>query len=192
MIALVQNKALDALEYALQVIEEYDQEFKRTAHKDKKNQREDEKKDDQGKSVVVNSRFDDVKRKYISLFDLQKERAKEYVTSTACYNYADEKVGFYEKYENSVKFTSNVYNSFSTQIIIPIHDNVVFIYDISLRKASLIIENIQTSPLSQAFLQKFSNAKVTLTNNWMKLDLNNDGKVTMSDILSGIHSIKQL
>jgi len=189
MLSLVQNKTLDALEYALQLIEEYDKEFKQKLGKENK---EDKRKEDQGKSIEFASRFDDVKASYKTLFILQKERATSYVTGTQVYKLADEKIDFSEKYERSVKFTSSVYDCFSTQIIVPIHENVDFIYDISLKKASLIIQNLQNSHLSQVLSQNFSNARVTLSKNWMKLDLNNDGKVTMSDILDGLNSIKEI
>ena len=189
MLTLIQNKTLDALEYALRLIEEYDKEFKQKLSKDGK---EEKKKEDQGESVQIASRFDDVKASYQTLFILQKERAQNFVTNTQVYKLADEKIDFNEKFERSRKFTSSVYDCLNTQIIVPIHDNVTFIYDTSLKKASLIIDNIHNSPLSQILIQKYTNAKVTLTKNWLKLDLNNDGKVTMSDILDGLNSIKQI
>ena len=65
-------------------------------------------------------------------------------------------------------------------------------YDTSLKKASLNLETIQTSDLSKISQEKYANAKVTIARNWMRLDLNNDGKVTFGDIIEVIKSLQNI
>eukprot|EP00343_Euplotes_focardii_P010315 CAMPEP_0205827270 /NCGR_PEP_ID=MMETSP0206-20130828/31453_1 /ASSEMBLY_ACC=CAM_ASM_000279 /TAXON_ID=36767 /ORGANISM="Euplotes focardii, Strain TN1" /LENGTH=163 /DNA_ID=CAMNT_0053128025 /DNA_START=25 /DNA_END=513 /DNA_ORIENTATION=+ len=163
MLTLVQNKTLDALEYALLLIEEYDKGFKQQVATEGS---EEKKREDQGKSLALTSRFDDVKLNYKTLFSLQKDRAVGYVTNSSAYKLADDRVDFIQKYERSILFTKSVYDSLNTQIIVPVHENVTFMYDTSLKQASLVIENIQNSPVSQALVQKYTDAKVTLAKNW--------------------------
>lgn len=189
MLTLVQNKTLDALEYALLVIEEYDKEFQQ---KNKGEGNEENQKEGQEKSGDFQSRFSDVKTSCKELFNLQKERAVNFVTKNAVYKYADEKVDFTKRYNSSVEFTENVYRSFSTQIVVPLQENVVFMYDTSREKASLVVKNLQNSLISQAIIQRFSSARVTLSQNWMKLDFNEDGRVTMADITSAFFSVKDI
>lgn len=189
MLSLVQNKTLDALEYALLIIEQYDKEFQQ---KHRKEENEENSKEGQGNSSDFESRFNDVKSSCRELFNLQRQRAVDLVTKNAVYKYADEKVDFNKRYNDSVEFTENVYKSFNTQIVVPLQENVVFMYDTSLEKASLVIKNLQDSLISQVILQRFTNARVTLSQNWMKLDFNKDGRVTMADITSALLSIKDI
>lgn len=180
MLSLAQTKSLDALEYALSIIEQYDREFQKRTTKE---HAADKKKEDQGKSVELSSRFNDVKYNYKELFNLQRERAVDFVKNSRAYKLADERINLNEKFERSYAFTSDMYNSLNTQIIVPLQDKIVLIYDISLNKASLILENYQSGNLTQMLGEKYDDAKVTLSKNWMKLDLNNDGKVTISDLV---------
>lgn len=189
MLTIAQNKTLDALEYALTLIEQYDKEFEKRT---KKVNKEDKKKEDQGKSVEISSRVSDVKTNYKELVTLQKERAVTYVTNTYPYKFADDRIHFEQRFEQTREFTMNMYNSLNTQIIVPVQDKIVLVYDTSLKRASLIMENIQNSNLAQYVAENYSNARVTLTNNWMKLDLNNDGRVTLSDLVAAVQCVKKM
>jgi hypothetical protein len=189
MLTLAQNKTLDALEYALTLIEKYDQEFEKRAIKVNK---EDLKKQDQGKLGEISTRVNDVKTNYKELAYLQKERAVTFVTNTQAYKFADDRIHFEERFEQTREFTFNMYNRLNTQIIVPVHDKIVLVYDTSLKRASLILENIQNCHLAQFVAENYSTARVTLTNNWMKLDLNNDGKVTVGDLIMAIQKIKKM
>jgi hypothetical protein len=189
MLTLAQNKTLDALEYALVLIETYDQEFEKRAIKVNK---EDLKKQDQGKSIEISTRVNDVKTNYKELAYLQKERAVKFVVNTQAYKFADDKIHFERRFEQTREFTFNLYNSLNTQIIVPVQDNIVLVYDRSLKKASLMLENIQNCQLAQFVAENYSTARVTLTNNWMKLDLNNDGRVTVSDLVLAIKKIQKM
>ena len=189
MLTLAQNKTLDALEYALVLIEKYDQEFEKRAIKVNK---EDLKKEDQGKSIEISSRVNDVKTNYKELAYLQKERAVKFVTDTRAYKYADDNIHFERRFEQTREFTFNLYNTLNTQIIVPVQDNIVLVYDQSLKRASLILEDIQHCQLAQFVAENYSTARVTLANNWMKLDLNNDGKVTVGDLILAIQKIQKM
>lgn len=187
MLTVAQNKALDALEYALAVIEQYDQEFQKRSAKEQKG---DKKKEDQGKSVELSSRLNDVKYNYKELFNLQRERAVDFVKNSRVYQMADERINFNDKFERSYAYTTEMYSSLNTQLVVPIQDKIVLVYDTSLKKASLIVENIREGNFTQLVGERYNDAKVTLSKNWMKLDLNNDGKVTASDLLNAIRNIR--
>lgn len=189
MLTIAQNKTLDALEYALSLVEEYDKEFrKRQSNKIK----DDKKKEDQGKAVELSSRFSDVKTGYKELFTLQRERAVDFITNTSAFKFADDKIHFNQKLEMSREFTLNMYDSLNTQVIVPVQDKMLLIYDVSLKKASLILEGIQHSEISQKVGEKYNNARVTISKNWMKLDLNNDGKVTITDLITAVRNLRQI
>ena len=189
MLTLAQNKTLDALEYALSLVEEYDKEF----HKRQNTKvRDEKKKEDQGKAVELSSRFGDVKDAYKELFTLQRERAVDFVANSSAFKLADERIHFNDKFERSKEFTLNMYDSLNTQVIVPVQDKMLLIYDVSLKKASLILENIQNSEISQKVGEKYNTAKVTISQNWMRLDLNNDGKVTISDLVSAVRNLRQI
>lgn len=187
MLTLAQTKTLDALEYALALIEQYDQEFLKRATKDHKDEK---KKEDQGKSSDLSIRYNDVKYNYQQLFSLNRERALDFIKNSGVYRFADERIHLNDKFERSYEFTNSFYNSLNTQIYLPIHDKIVLIYDTSLKKASVVIENLQNGNLLQMLGERVDCAKVTLSKNWMKLDLNNDGRVTMSDLLNAIIHIR--
>ena len=150
------------------------------------------KKEDQGKSGEIVSRFNDVKVNYKQLFTLQRERMIEFISNSKAYKIADERIHIQDKFERSRAFTCGLYESLSTQVIVPVQDKMFLIYDSSLQKASIVVENIQSGTLAQNLSEKYSDAKVTLSNNWMKLDLNNDGKVTISDLITAVRSIRQI
>ena len=187
MLSLVQTKTLDAIEYALLLIEQYDQEFQK---KVKRDEVEEGKKDDQGKSGDFEARFSDVKTSCQTLFTLQKERAVNFVTGSTIYKYADQRIDFGKRYTDSVELTGKVWTTLNTKIVVPLHKNVVFIYDTSWKSVSIIVENLQNNFIAQAIAQRFSSARITLSQNWMRLDFDQDGKVTMSDIGAAINSIK--
>jgi hypothetical protein len=189
MLTLAQNKTLDALEYALMVIEEYDKEFQKRKVKCAKDEK---RKEDQGKAVEIESRLNDVKSNYKELFSLQRERAIDFVTNSKAYKLADDRIHFQDKFDRSFAYTTELCNTLNTQIIMPIQDKIFLVYDTSLRKASIIVENIQNAHLIQTMSETYSDARVTLSKNWMKLDLNHDGKVTISDLIAAIRSIREI
>ena len=179
------NLGLDILEYALEIIEQYDAEF----HKRMENK---EDKDSDKKKIEISARFDDVKSQYKQLILLQRDRALEFVMTSFPYKFANDHLHIPERIEKSYEYTCEIYNCLNTKIVVPIQDKVVLIYDISLKKASLVLETIQTSDLAKKVGEKYVNAKVTIARNWMRLDLNNDGKVTFGDIIEAIKSLQNI
>lgn len=179
------NLGLDILEYALEIIEQYDAEFHKRI----------EKKEDKElveKKMKTSERFDEVKSSYKQLILLQRERALEFVMTSFAYKLANEHLHIPERFEKSYEYTCQLYNCLNTKVVVPIQDKVVLIYDTSLKKASLVLETIQSNDLAKRVGEKYSNAKVTIARNWMRLDLNNDGKVTFSDIIEAVRSLQSI
>jgi len=181
------NLGLDLLEYALELIEQYDKEFQKRAGR-----KEDSKDGKEKQPSELSIRFNEVKSGYKHLVLLQKDRALEFVMTSFPYKYASERLLINERVERSYEFTCDMYNSLTTKIVVPVCDKILLIYDTSLKKASLVLETIQTSDLAQKVGEKYTNARITLASNWMRLDLNNDGKVTLSDIIQSVKSLQTL
>lgn len=189
MLVAAQNKTIDILEYALQIIEQYDREFQKRVQN-----KEEGKKG--GKKVkhnqIVLSRFDDVKENYKELFYFQQQRAIDFIRNSKAYKLADERMHLNEKFERSYEFTNQMYNSINSQIVLPLQDKIFLVYDASLKKASFVFESIQNMHLTEKLGEKYDDAKVTLSKNWMRLDLNNDGKVTMSDLIEAVKNLRTI
>lgn len=179
------NLGLDILEYALEIIEQYDAEFHKRM--EKKDDKELEKK-----KIEISTRFDELKSNYKQLILLQRDRALDFVMTSFPYKFANEHLQIPERIEKSYEYSCEIYNCLNTKIVVPIQDKIVLIYDTSLRKASLVLETIQTNDLAKRVGEKYANAKVTIARNWMRLDLNNDGKVTFGDIIEAVKSLQNI
>lgn len=215
MLTLVHNKTLDALEYTLNVIEQYDKGYEKVSvtRKDKLNKKEESKNDE--KQI---SRLDDVKTRYFQYVELNKDRLAYILTliqnfftwENACnlskkskeqlallaeskaYIKIDEFLHINSLVTKSWDLSSHVYSSIKTEIVIPIAKSVVLVYDVSLKEVSIIFKTVQNHRLAQFIAEKLNATKITLTSKWMRLDFDNDGKVSLQDLFTVIKKLQEI
>lgn len=215
MLTLFHNKTLDALEYTLGVIEQYDRGYEKlvVVRKDKSAQKEECK--DDAKQV---SRFDDVKTKYCQYVELNKDRLAYILTliqnfftcENACnlskkskeqlmllaqsktYIKIDEFLHVNSFVTKSMSLSNQVCSSVKTEIIVPIANSVVLVYDVSLKKLSVVFETVQNHRLVQTVAKKLQATRITLASSWMKLDFDNDGSVSLQDLLTTVRKIQRV
>ena len=215
MLSLVRNKTIDALEYTLTVIEQYDKGYEKLSviRNEKSNEKEESKND--AKPV---SRLDDVKTRYFQYVVLNKNRlvriitilqdfftcenvcnyctkTKEQlalVTENKVYIKIDEFLHLNDLIANSLKLSNQVYSSLKTEIVIPIAKSVVLVYDVSLKKISLVFQTAKNHFLVQYIAEKLNASRITLASNWMRLDFDSDGKVTISDLIETIRRLHSM
>lgn len=186
MITQAQVKVLDFLEYTLKIIEDYDEEFKKLSVEEGK----EEAKAKQHKELDTVGRFDDVKISYKQLFELQARRGANYVTSTAAYKFADDYIDFQKQYDWTLDSSIKAYAWLNTQVIIPVSEKVKLIIDYTSGKISIVVENGYNSKIVQEIIRLYGVTRLFVTENWLKLDLNEDGKVTLEDFYLLLKSIR--
>lgn len=189
MLTIVQNKTIDFLEYTLQVLEKYDKEFEERRAEEKKNKSNEE---DADKKSSFTLKLSDIVNDYKDLAFSQGKRGLNYVQGTQAYKIADDYVDFKQKYESTYSYTTKVYESLRTEVIVPVHSNILVIYDTSSQKMSLIVNSMKNSSIAQVIHEKFQNTKVLMTQNWLKLDFNQMGKVSITDLIATIKGVQEL
>eukprot|EP00345_Euplotes_harpa_P007727 CAMPEP_0168345772 /NCGR_PEP_ID=MMETSP0213-20121227/17792_1 /TAXON_ID=151035 /ORGANISM="Euplotes harpa, Strain FSP1.4" /LENGTH=279 /DNA_ID=CAMNT_0008354131 /DNA_START=13 /DNA_END=852 /DNA_ORIENTATION=+ len=213
MLNVVHNRTLDLLEYTLSVIEQYDKGYEKltSVRKSIKSKKEDEK--EESKTI---SRFDDVKARYSQYVVLLGDRAihivssfskliscetfhcasgkaldqLSLVTKTRAFVYADELFKLNEKYMKTLEVSSQIFNGLKNKLVVPLSNQIVLIYDFSSKKASLIFESIQNYKVARNLMERFHSAKAVLTSNWLRLDFDEDGKVTIADLINSVKQAK--
>jgi hypothetical protein len=189
MITKAQVKVLDFLEYTLQVIEDYDKEFKEAQQKQLKQEKGKKKAI---KAEDIDQRADYVKTNYQQLVVFQAQRSFEYVKNTRAYKIADDRIDFEKQYNNSRMAVCDALDFLKSQVVLPVTKNIKLLIDFTTKRISLLVDVTVQSQIVQQIIQFYNVAKVTVTKNYMKLDLNGDGRVTMDDFILLLKTIKSL
>ena len=159
MLSTLEDKTIEFFQFALDIIQMYDKEYQKQRHQLEQQSRKTGKKPD------FTQRLEYVTNDFKSIFARYMYNGYEYTKTTKPYQ-------FCEYYAPIIQ----------NEVIIPIGEFCVLMFSYTEQKISLICKNIQESQFYEFLATKFNDVKITLQKQWMRLDFNCDGKVTIDDV----------
>jgi len=103
----------------------------------------------------------------------------------------DKYVHYDDKYETVKDGSVKVYRYLNDKVYNPLLENLYVIYDQSSDYYSFMLKVIKEhqSKVIEYIKQHYDNVHVAIQDNWMKLDFNNDGKVSLDDLKQGVQDL---
>ena len=159
MLATLEDRTIDFFEYALDIIELYDEEYeKKRGELDLHNKKS-------GKKLDFASRLDIVRDDFHSILSRHVNHAYEY-----------------SKEMQIVKFSETYSEYMNSELIVPLKDNIYFVYSMTSNNISIVFKKVADTKFVKYFLSQFNQCKLVVHDTWMRLDFDEDGQVTLQDI----------
>ena len=162
MLSTIQDQTINFFEYALDIIEMYDKEYEKTREVlDTK----EGKQGEQGSKSEFRTRLDFIKNDFQSILTRHSTNAYDYTKDMKVVKYGEKYSGY-----------------MNTQLVVPLKDNVFFVYSMTSNNISIVCKKLSDAKFLKHIASQYQRGKVTVHDSWMKLDLDNDGVVTLKDI----------
>lgn len=118
----------------------------------------------------------------IDLWLYEGSKGLEYIRASRAYKLTDPYINYIQQYE-SIKDSSIV------KKIPEVVHRVVLILDDATAKVGLLLQVLRErqSHLLEYIQKTYSNVVVLVRDNWMRLDFNNDGTVSIDDVRKGLN-----
>ena len=159
MLARLEDKTIEILEFALDIVQKYDTEYK-------KNREELEKHGKaSGKKPSFCLRFEYIKDDFIVITKRNISKGYDLIKETRLLKQAEEYIEFVNH-----------------QLVIPLKENMYFVYDLTTYNVSIIWKKISDSQIIAFLADKCKQAKVTICNGWTKIQLCFDSKLGIREL----------
>lgn len=166
---------------------------KTTAEADEKDKKEQEKEQE------VGERLKDLSLELLDIGLYHGQRGLDYLKQTPVYTITDQFVHYEDKYEfakdNSVKIyryvNESVYTPVKNNVYTPVKNNLYIIYDTTTEYYSFMVKVLQENQAKviEYVKEHYDNVSIRIQDNWLKLDFNNDGKVSFTDLKQGVSEL---
>lgn len=195
MLQVIQDKSVQLLETIVERLEQYDQLHNRPrvfakgqeAAAELHEEAASSNSSHSGEGVQVDSK---TKLKHLSfeLIDIglyTSQLGLELVQQTGSYQHLHERIQGLEQQvrEGGVQ----LYKFINEQVYTPLSSNLYVIYDKSTNMLSFLMEVLleHQHKLREYLAKNYENVTVLIRDNWMRLDFNRDGHVSLEDIKQG-------
>jgi len=113
------------------------------------------------------------------------------IKSTPAYTISDKFIHYDEKFEMAKEGAMKTYAFVNDKVYGPLKENFLILYDQSTHYIAVLINIIKEhqQKVIQHISKYYENITVAIQDNWLRLDFNNDGHVSMEDIRT---SVKEL
>jgi len=107
------------------------------------------------------------------------------------YKLTDQYVHFDAKAEALKNQTIDLANFVNDKVYFPMREKIVFFYDEATKVLSFLVQiyNEHQEQVKKYISTHYENVKVELQNNWMKLDFDKDGIVSVDDFKKGLKQL---
>ena len=199
MLQQIQDKSVHLLETIVERLEEFDQLKKRprvfgqaSDENSKSGASDGSPRGTSGEALEELAPKDKLKQLSFELIDIGLHSSKlavDLLQSTEVYqglqerfNNLDEKVR-----DNSVE----LYKFFNDRVYTPVKSNLYVIYDRSTQVLSFLMQvvNEHQQKMRDYLAKHYENVHVLFRDNWMRLDFNTDGQVSIEDIKTGAQEL---
>ncbi len=101
---------------------------------------------------------------------------------------ADPYIGFEKKFSLLQEESLRIYKFLNDRVYFPLKENLIVIQDKSDKYISFLIKVMKEhqDTISHYVHSHYQNVCVTLSEQWMRLDFNNDGQVDAEDLKEGM------
>ena len=107
------------------------------------------------------------------------------------YTITDKYVHYEDKYELAKDGSVRVYRYVNESVYNPLKNNLYVIYDTTTEYYSFMVKVLKENQAKviEYVREHYDNVSVRIQDNWLKLDFNNDGKVSFADLKKGVHEL---
>ena len=100
----------------------------------------------------------------------------------------DKYVHYDDKYETVKGGSVKVYRYLNDKVYNPLRENLYVIYDEASDYYSFMVKVIKEhhAKVIEYVKEHYDNVSIKIQDNWLKLDFNNDGKVSFADLKQGV------
>lgn len=125
----------------------------------------------------------------IGLFNGQK--GLDYIQSTTPYTLLDKNLQINKQVKSVSEKGVKLYHFISDKVYSPLKEYVIVLYDQSTKYISLFVRVLKDNQKNvlDYILERYENVKVFAKDSWLRLDFNNDGKVSIDDLKKGAHEL---
>jgi len=134
--------------------------------------------------------------KYLTfeLLDLglyQGQKGLDYIQSTNTFALLDKNLQINKQVKNVSEKGVKLYHFINDKVYSPVKEYVIVLYDQTTKYISMFVRVLQDNQknILDYVLNRYENVKVFARNNWLRLDFNNDGKVSIEDLKKGAHEL---
>jgi len=133
-------------------------------------------------------RFKDLSLELLDIGLFHGQKGLEYLKQTPAYTITDQYVHYDEKYETVKDSSVKIYRYVDESVYTPVKNNLYVIYDATTDYYSFMVKVIQEhhAKVIEYVKEHYDNVQITIQNNWLKLDFNEDGKVTWADLKKSV------
>eukprot|EP00347_Sterkiella_histriomuscorum_P014547 403360459 len=216
MLQVLQTRSLQLLETIVNTLDSYDEIKKRPRRFAKKDQDEDEqdkqKDSSQQKYQEINS-DDDVenkdnkdqsqndvegteKFKHLSfeLIDIGlffTEKGLQKVQQTRPYQVTDKYIHYEERAKQVLENSEKIYRFMNDKVYSPLKTQFYVIYDKTTNIIQVFVKVLKEhqEKVADYIRSNYENVKVVVQDNWLRLDYNQDGKVSVTDFRKSVQEL---
>lgn len=209
MISTIKDKSLNILENIYQALDSEDVQKRAKVFSLRKSQ-EGEDADEQKENRDVNGEgaqeeIDDInydelstdeKFKYLTfeLIDIglfQGQKGLEYIQSTTPYTYLDKNLHLNKQVKLVSEQGVKLYHFMNDKVYSPIKEYAIVLYGSTQQYISMFVRVLKENQrnLLDYVLQRYENVKVFARDSWLRLDFNEDGKVSIDDLKKGAQEL---
>jgi len=202
MLSLVQDKSVQLLETIIERLEKFDQLQKRPRVFAKAHGAEDDDvhssgsqdghNTEDGSPTSAAEKTEKLKQLGYELVDIGLHTSQltlELVQQSAPYQHIQERITTLESQVADGKV--QLYRFLSDKVVTPLSSNLYVIYDKSSHVLSFLMEVLleHQQKVRDYLARNYENVTVLIRDNWMRLDFNKDGHVSIEDIKKGAQEL---
>ena len=192
MLSLIQDKSVQLLETIVERLEQYEQLQKRPRVFAKAEADTQDADSHSSHGSNPDDATEKIKQLSFELIDIGLHTSQlglEVVQNSAVYQNVQERIAGLEK---QVKDGSvQLYRFLNDKVYTPLESNLYVIYDKSSHMLSFLMEVLieNQQKIKEYLVKHYENVTVLIRDNWMRLDFNKDGHVSIEDIKAGAHEL---
>lgn len=213
MLQVLQNRSLQLLETIVTTLDSYDEIKKRPRRFAKKDQDEDQQEkqknaDDQNdKDIKADDEVDDVENDQSSSRDLEGaekfkhlsfelidiglffgEKGLNKVQQTRPYQFTDKYIHYEERAKQVIENSEKIYKFMNDKVYSPLKTQFYVIVDKTTNLISVFVKVLKEhqDKVADYIRKNYENVKVIVQDNWLRLDYNQDGKVSVADFRKSV------
>ena len=141
--------------------------------------------------LSTNEKFKYLTFELLDLGLFQGQKGLEYIQSTNTYAMLDKNLQINKQVKNVSEKGVKLYHFINDKVYSPVKEYVIVLYDQTTKYISMFVRVLKDNQknILDYVLNRYENVKVFARNNWLRLDFNNDGKVSIEDLKKGAHEL---
>jgi hypothetical protein len=179
----------------VQTLEKYEENEQRPKVFSKKNEDEKIEGSNEIKKAQANNeelpieRFKNLSFELLDMGLFQSQKGYNYFKQTPVFEITDQYVHYDSTLEVVKDKGVNIYKYVNENVIDPLMNNIYLIQTTNYYSFMMNILKEHQPRVITYIQEQYENVKVMMQDNWMKLDFNNDGKISVEDLKKGAHDL---